>query len=147
VLLRGPLRQLSVLPDIFRLIPLLLLPFLRRTLVDVGIGSICLIRPFDPASERGLVPAIGCCLRDAIPLWRMLVYRFREGGCLTFVEGLGAEIGFRRLPDIFVPFAVVNDDARAFVAEAVVLLKPLPPGFFPRFEFVGDACCDESTKP
>ena len=45
----------------------------------------------------------------------------------------------RRLPVIFVPFAVVDDDACVFVAQAGVLLEPLPPRLFPWFEFVGDA--------
>lgn len=94
-----------------------------------------------PLREWGTLPDLG----GLVPLQgfpfrrRTLVDLIRERSWLTFVDGLGPSIGFRRLPVIFVPFADVNDDAREFVAEAVVLLEPLPPGLFPGFEFVGDA--------
>lgn len=94
-----------------------------------------------PLREWGILPGFG----GLIPLpgfpfrWRTLIGVIRERGWLTSVNGLWPGVVFRRLPVNFGPFAVVDDDARVFVAEAGVLLEPLPSGLFPRFEFVGDA--------
>ncbi len=94
-----------------------------------------------PLREWGTLPDLG----GLVPLpgfpcrRRTLVDVIRERCWLTFICGLGPCIGFRRLPVGFVPFTVVDDDARELVAEAVVLLEPLPPGLFPGFELVGDA--------
>lgn len=94
-----------------------------------------------PLRERGILPDFG----GLIPLpgfpfrWRTLIGVIRERGWLTSVNGLWPGVGFRRLPVNFVPFAIVDDDARDFIAQLGVGFEPLPPRLFPRFEFVGNA--------